>query len=112
MIVSSDENIYKQIYAHEFGHFINDLISRDDEKLFTPELLAKEWKKETIKEYKKITKEKIKVSDIGKLLSDYAMDDNCEMFAEAFAEYYTSSKPRQFASLIGEKIEKALEKYK
>lgn len=112
-MITCDEGLeYKQLYIHEFGHFINDLIAMDDDKFFTEEKMANEFKKQLISEYKKTTKEKIKASDIGKLVSEYALTNNCELFAEAFAEYYTNSRPRTFAKLFGDRLEKYLEKYK
>ena len=84
----------------------------DDDKFFTDEKMANEFKKQLISEYKKTTKEKIKTSDIGKLVSDYALTNSCELFAEAFAEYYTNSNPRTYAKLFGSKLETYLEKYK
>ena len=112
-MIKCDEGLeYKQLYAHEFGHFINDLISIDDDKFYTEKKMADEFKKQLIAEYKKTTKEKIKASDIGGLVSDYALTNSFELFAECFAEYYTSSSPRPFAKLFGAKLETYLEKYK
>ena len=112
-MITCDKGLeYKQLYVHEFGHFINDLIAMDDDKFFTDEKMANEFKKQLISEYKKTTKEKIKASDIGKLVSDYALTNSCELFAEAFAEYHTNSNPRTYAKLFGDKLETYLEKYK
>ena len=113
-VASDEDKVAMSTFAHEFGHLINFIITHDvSGYTINYDMIAKEYRDDTLKAYRKETKEKgIKISSIGRLVSRYGQTSSEETFAEAFCEYYTNSNPRTFAKLFGEKLEKDLEKYK
>ncbi len=46
--------------------------------------------------------------NIKQVLSRYGASSEAELFAEAFAEYFGSSAPREFAKAFGEELDKVL----
>ncbi len=66
---------------------------------------------EVIKEYNEATGGNYTFKDTKELLSEYGASMPTEAFAEAFAEYFGSNNPRQFAKIFGKKVEETLKSY-
>ena len=50
--------------------------------------------------------------DVKNDVSEYAKRAVSELFAEAFAEYYGGTEPREFAKIFGDKLDKKLKEVK
>lgn len=76
------------VVYHEFGHLLDFLCNLNEDSEFQ-------------KYYQSFTKEQI-----ARKVSPYAATDASEFFAEAFAEYVSSSTPREVALYLGQLIER------
>ena len=65
-------------------------------------ILAKDIKSEVL------NRAGLKAKDVPQKLSEYAKKDVYEFFAEAFAEYLDSPRPRKLARIFGEYINEIL----
>lgn len=96
--------------THELGHAIDDYLTMEKHaggfnmKTLVPNDASQVLRTEVLKELK------LGQIDIGGELSNYATKSHREFFAEAFAEYMDSTSPRPVAQLLGEKLEKLMEK--
>ena len=97
---SDDYDIH--FLAHEYGHYIADSLEKNlsiyDYDIIQNSLL-KHFDGDIFK---------AKTSNLVDDLSSYGSLNAKEAFAEAFAEAYTSEKPRKFASIFKEELEKVL----
>lgn len=84
------------ILIHEYGHSLQKYIE------LKKGIQARDIKKEVLKRAGQ------KAKDVSKNLSDYAKKDVYEFFAEAFAEYLDSPKPRKLARIFGEYLNEIL----
>lgn len=89
---------------HEYGHYVSHSMSMM-EKGFEHKIIQ-----EAVNEYKKLHPEYTFDSYIGlkDALSRYGSTAEAECFAEAFAEYFGEPEPREFATIFGHLLEKAL----
>ena len=68
-----------------------------------------EFISDCIKEYNKKYKTNFKgYQDFKDLVSVYGASKECELFAEAFAEFYGGKNPRDFAVIFGNKLNNIL----
>ena len=97
---SDDYDIH--FLAHEYAHYIADSLEKNlsiyDYDIIQNSLL-KHFDGDIFK---------AKTSNLVDDLSSYGSLNAKEAFAEAFAEAYTSEKPRKFASIFKEELEKVL----
>lgn len=86
---------------HEFGHFVDDLLSR---KYYPNDDFGSSYriKKQIFSELG------ISNDDVIKGLSEYATWSPSEFFAEAFSEYMTSDNPRKIAKRFGEILDELI----
>ncbi|MFT7880449.1 MAG: hypothetical protein ABXS91_08655 [Sulfurimonas sp.] len=96
--VKSDKSRVEVLLAHEMGHAIEYWISINN-----PTMTIDGADQSFIEITDRIYKEE--KSNIGAKLSRYAKESRYEMVAEAFSEYYTSSKPRPLSVKIGKIID-------
>lgn len=99
---STDNPLHTMI--HEYGHYVSHSMSAF-ESGFEHRIIQ-----ETLAEYKKLHPEYTYDSYVGlkDALSRYGSTKEAECFAEAFAEYFGSSEPREFATIFGHLLEDAL----
>lgn len=103
-------------FVHEYGHHVaNSMnwITKDKYKANIGNVdLYWSWESEiigeTIKEFNKINNTDYKRSMLKDAVSQYGTTSNQELFAEAFAEYFGGENPREFATILGKKVEKSL----
>lgn len=100
--MAKTDNPIKQIVAHEVGHNIQTQLYR---KLTTDSIKTQEGAdKYTKKIMKQVVKQFQKENPgiyISDAVSEYGARNYYELFSEAFAEYTSSSKPREFAKIFG-----------
>jgi hypothetical protein len=87
-------------FAHQIDYFLMDKGVREEISNIHSEWLGT-WAIKPRPEAVKIAKD---------TLSEYAMKNTKEFFAEAFAEYMHNPNPRTFAKRVGEAVEKAFSK--
>lgn len=89
---------------HEYGHYVSHSMG-ELEKGFEHKIIT-----ETVKEYKK--KHPDYTFDTYKgasdALSKYGTTSEAECFAECFGEYFGEDEPREFATIFGKILEKAM----
>ena len=102
-------------FVHEYGHYKahNLFYLEKDYGRFEGKKSDYErfFMNEVIKEYNEATGGNYTFKDTKELLSEYGASIPTEAFAEAFAEYFGSSNPRQFAKIFGKKVEETLKSY-
>ena len=89
---------------HEYGHYVSHSMG-ELEKGFEHKIIT-----ETVKEYKnnhpEYTFETYKGASDA--LSKYGTTSEAECFAECFGEYFGEDEPREFATIFGKMLEKAM----
>lgn len=98
---------YHSIVMHELGHAVDDYLTN------TMHVAGKvnSWKYKWVSADMRPKVMKacgMKVSDVGKEVSDYATKDHHEWFAECFAEYMDSPNPRKVATEFGKRLEELM----
>jgi len=95
-------------FIHEWGHYVSHSMG-ELQKDFEHFII-----KESLDEYKLIHPEYTMRTYIGlkDAVSKYGTKSESELFAECFAEYFGEENPREFATIFGKKLEKALEEIK
>lgn len=91
-------------FIHEYGHYVSHSME-GYEKGFEHKIIQ-----EAIEEYKKAHSDYTYTTYIGlkDALSKYGTTNEAECFAEAFAEYFGEDEPREFATIFGHLLEKAM----
>lgn len=94
-------------FVHEYGHHVSNSMRwiTDDPNW------EHNFVQECLKEYNGKNR-MYQAHNVKNILSEYAQSSESELFAEAFAEYFGGKKPREFATLFGEKLEKVLQEVK
>lgn len=101
-------------FVHEYGHYIAHnlyYLSKGNEKGISKKEFERDFIKDVLKEYNEVTGGEYSFKDVKDLVSQYGASSNTEAFAEAFAEYFGSSQPREFSIIFGKKIEKMINSY-
>lgn len=111
-LVKTDSPI-KQIVAHEVGHNIQTELYR---KLTTDSVKTQKGADKYTKQFMKKVVDKFEKENpnilISEAVSEYGSKDYFELFSESFAEYTSSSNPRQFAKTFGIMFEEERKKIK
>ena len=97
---------YSAILTHEVGHAVDDYLTNT---LHAAGMSG--WKPKWVSAAlrpKVMRACGLKISDIEQSVSDYAMQNHFEWFAECFAEYMESPNPRPVAKKFGEMLEELL----
>lgn len=89
---------------HEYGHYVSHSMG-ELEKGFEHKIIT-----ETVKEYKKNHPEYTfdTYKGASDALSKYGTTSEAECFAECFGEYFGEDEPREFATIFGKILEKAM----
>lgn len=92
-------------FIHEYGHYVSHSMHENVANTFEHDII-----RESVQEFKKNHPEYTRNTYVGLKddLSRYGSTSEAECFAEAFAEYFGSDEPREFARIFGKKLEKAL----
>lgn len=95
----------RKTFIHEYGHHVsNSMRWISNNPNWETEFIS-----DCIKEYNKKYKTNFKgYQDFKDLVSVYGASKECELFAEAFAEFYGGKNPRDFAVIFGNKLNNIL----
>ena len=92
-------------FIHEYGHHVSNSMRWMTDN--------SEWERDFMRECLLEFREKMsRKLDVKNDVSEYAKRDVSELFAEAFAEYYGGTEPREFAKIFGDKLDKKLKEVK
>lgn len=99
---SKSDDYELHTFAHEYGHYIADTLEKNilitDDDVVQNSLLR----------YFDNDIFKTKPGNLAEALGSYGSTSAREAFAEAFAEAYTCKKPREFAKIFKEELEKVI----
>lgn len=92
-------------FIHEYGHHVsNSLRWINNDKTWQTRFI-----RECISDYNETYKKEIRgYWQTKDIVSEYGSKSDGELFAETFAEYFGGEKPREFAVIFGEKLDKIM----
>ncbi len=92
-------------FIHEFGHHVSNSMRW----MTNNPNWQHEFIQECMEEFQKVelnyTYNKFLYDGMGKYVSTYGATSESELFAEAFAEYFGGENPREFAKILGKKLD-------
>ncbi len=93
-------------FVHEFGHHVSNSMRW----ITNNPNWEHEFIQECISDFKKVDSSYTWNTYVGMkdYVSEYASKNECELFAEAFAEYFGGKNPRKFAKIFGKKLDALL----
>lgn len=93
---------HTSVIVHEMAHAIDNYYSTTNKANFAAEV------KREVSFYASKTKKDFSVNAQKTGLSEYAMVNEAEFFAEAIAEYFCSPSPREIATSVGQTLDRRM----